>query len=150
MNKQTTRAFAFGLLIAALLILACQPLFSTNTSHVKKGYLVIKKSEYDQLQKQNQQLAAKNKQLLSQTSKKASETKKHKEIVRYHLSVTKGMTTMDISKRLKTGEIIKDEKQFSQYLIAHDYQKQLQIGEYDLTNQMSFEQIAKMITKTAS
>ena len=57
------------------------------------------------------------------------------------------MTSSEIATKLAQNKIVKEEEDFAEYLIKNDYQTDIQLGSYSLTNRMSYDQIAKMITK---
>ena len=57
------------------------------------------------------------------------------------------MTSSEIAAKLAQNKIVMDEEDFAEYLIKNDYQTDIQLGSYSLTNRMSYDQIAKMITK---
>ena len=57
------------------------------------------------------------------------------------------MTSSEIAAKLAQNKIVMDEEDFAEYLIKNDYQTDIQMGSYSLTNRMSYDQIAKMITK---
>ena len=56
MGKQITRAFAAGLLLSAILILIFKPFDSGDKeAAVKKGYVQVKETEYNQMKKEKKQ-----------------------------------------------------------------------------------------------
>lgn len=58
------------------------------------------------------------------------------------------MSSGEIAKVLEDNHIVKDRQEFAQYLIAHNDQAKIQLGTYNLTSSMNYNQIAKIITKT--
>lgn len=60
------------------------------------------------------------------------------------------MTTGEISLQLRNAEIIEDEVEFEQFLIKNGYNTKVQIGIFQLHNKMTYEEIAKIITKNKS
>lgn len=149
MDRRTTRAFASGLLLSSLLLMGYQHFYGNNDHNsVKKGYKSVKISELTKLQKDADTWKQKYNQLKKEPAKQVLPKENLKQtITKYHLSMTSGMTPDMIGSRLKTGGIIKDDKKFVQYLIDHHYHSKIQIGEYELNNNMSFAEIAKTITK---
>jgi hypothetical protein len=149
MDKRTTRAFAAGLLLSSILLMCYQYFYiDKNTDKTQNGYRTVKISELNKLKSDAEQWKNKYNKLQNENSV----TKQKKEIpeqslIKYHLSITSGMTPDKIGKRIKTGEIIKDDKKFVKYLIDHNFHNKIQIGEYELTSKMSFNEIAKVITK---
>ncbi|MBS4173542.1 endolytic transglycosylase MltG [Bacillus sp. FJAT-49736] len=149
MDKRTTRAFASGLLLSALLLMGYNHFYGVNEpTNIKKGYTSIKTSQLQRLEKDAEAWKKKYDESQKENNHPVQKSQPVKEtIIKYHLSITSGMTPEKIGSRLKTGGIIKDKKKFVQYLIDHRYHNKIQIGEYELTNKMSFAEIAKTITK---
>ncbi|KQL53537.1 hypothetical protein AN964_08530 [Heyndrickxia shackletonii] len=149
MDRRTTRAFASGLLFTSLLLMGYQHFYSGKDSNsIKEGYKSVKISELNSLQSEVTTWKQKYNQLKKEEAKEVQSKENPKQtIVKYHLSITSGMTPEKIGTRLKTGGIVKDGKKFVQYLIDHHYHSKIQIGEYELNNNMSFAEIAKSITK---
>jgi len=149
MDRGTTRAFASGLLLSSLLLVGYQHFYSSKDSNsIKEGYKSVKISELNSLQSEADTWKQKYNKL-KRENVKSEQTKENstKTIVKYHLSITRGMKPDVIGTRLKTGGVIKDNKKFVNYLIDQHYQNNIQIGEYELNNNMSFAEIAKTITK---
>ncbi|MGE8204517.1 hypothetical protein ACQKP0_08120 [Heyndrickxia sp. NPDC080065] len=157
MSKHTTRAFALGLLLSAILILVFK---SFDTGHkdtsVKDGYVQIKEAELKQLQNEKSQLEEKYQTLIAQktdtTTKQDNKNEtttpeKDNSIIKYRLTIKSGMTPSEIGEKLKSAKIIKDDKKFVQFLIKKKYHEKIQLGKFDLTNKMDFKQIAVVITK---
>lgn len=65
----------------------------------------------------------------------------------YKLIISPDMTSQDIGQELKKHEVINDASDFNQFLVENNFSTKLQIGEYVLTNDMSYTQIASIITK---
>jgi hypothetical protein len=167
MNKRNLRSFAFGLFIAVTLIGSVyyfqndsiQPTMKVDdaTSFLaKKGYTVIKDSEYKDLKEktsiQSKSTIPENKDEPLQESTKEkvqinSSADTPNSIINFQLEVESGMTSSEISTELAQNKIVDDEEDFANYLINKGYQTEIQLGSYSLTNRMSYDQIAKMITK---
>ncbi|GAB3051069.1 hypothetical protein [Virgibacillus ainsalahensis] len=67
-------------------------------------------------------------------------------VTTYMLDIVPGMDSSDISSILDENEIIDDTESFIQYLNEHDYSMYIQIGEFELSDDMSFYEIAEKIT----
>ncbi|PLT34702.1 endolytic transglycosylase MltG [Bacillus sp. V5-8f] len=65
----------------------------------------------------------------------------------YTLTIQPGMTSREIAELLVKEGILKDASLFQQYMEQNDLSKHIQIGEYVLTNNMTFQQVAKTISK---
>ncbi|RLL48529.1 hypothetical protein D8M04_02010 [Oceanobacillus piezotolerans] len=61
------------------------------------------------------------------------------------MSIKPGMLTSEISSLLEENNIIEDAFEFDQYLNENDYSLYVQLGEYTLTSDMSFYEIAETI-----
>ena len=168
MNKRSVRSFAFGLILAVTLIGSIyyfqndskQPTLEVNeaTSLLeKKGYIVLKESEYNTLKDkapiQDEKKQPEDKEIpIPENTERKVEIPPPAEntgdsIINFQLEVESGMTSSEIATKLAQNKIVKDEEDFAEYLIKNDYQTDIQLGSYSLTNRMSYDQIAKMITK---
>ncbi|MGE6259019.1 hypothetical protein ACQKCU_14105 [Heyndrickxia sporothermodurans] len=160
MGKQTTRAFALGLLLSAILILIFKPFNNVhNESSVKEGYKQVKITDLEKLQQEKAQLEQKYNSLLTEkntntpkqedknqtTTKKADNQKDS--LIKYRLTIKSGMTPSEIGENLKAAKIINDDDKFVQYLIKRKYHEKIQLGKFNVTNKMNFKQIAVVITK---
>ncbi|MFG6114328.1 hypothetical protein ACGTN9_04020 [Halobacillus sp. MO56] len=153
--KLFVRAFALGLL-------ACSSVFfiiwnSENTPHVQsmektieslsqKGYIVLEKSAYEK--KLTQQHKPPKKAEHSKDDKvnkdeKSSNNGKQKKVV---IKIEQGMSSNAIAAILEKENMIMDQINFQQYLDEADYSRYLQVGTFELNNEMSYKEIAKEIT----
>lgn len=64
----------------------------------------------------------------------------------YVLQVEYGMSSRDVSRIMENLGLIENSEDFSSYLMKYGYAKRIQIGMYELMDDMSFEEIAKSIT----
>ncbi len=167
MNKRNLRSFAFGLIIAVTLIgsvyyfqndsIQLTMKVDDATSFLaEKGYTVIKDSEYKDLKErtsiQSKSTLSENKDVpLQENTEEKVEISPSADtpnsIINFQLEVESGMTSSEISTKLAQNKIVDDEEDFANYLINNGYQTEIQLGSYSLTNRMSYDQIAKMITK---
>lgn len=176
MGKQITRAFAAGLLLSAILILIFKPFDSGDKeAAVKKGYVQVKETEYNQMKKEKTEweekykaLSAKSKETSVKPKDDKSKTKSDKTkkepkkdttkdtakkettkepIVKYQLTIKKGMTPNQIAEKLKAAKIIDHQGNFVEYLIKNKYHEKIQLGDFNVTNEMDYKEIAVIITK---
>ncbi|MEK5523515.1 hypothetical protein [Heyndrickxia sp. FSL W8-0423] len=159
MSKQTTRAFALGLLLSAILILVFKPFDTVHKkSTVKEGYEQIKKTDLKQIQQEKAQLEEKYNALLAKNNDKATSEEKNQAsskkdgkqndgTVKYRITIKSGMSPYKIAEQLKSAKIIKDDDKFVQYLIKHKYHEKIQLGKFDVTNKMDFKKLAVVLTK---
>lgn len=71
---------------------------------------------------------------------------KKDEVVTHTLIIEAGMVPSSISTQLEENNIIEDAFEFDQYLEENDYSKYVQLGEFEVTSDMSFYEIAEKIT----
>lgn len=149
-NKQTTRGIALGLLIAAMIILVYKFTFLEKESSVlPEGFMSVSIQEYENLKNQSTELQSKVEELLKQMKdleKMKLQEEKSDEIIFYELTISNGMTSLDVSNLLEEIGIIQNSVEFNQYLGELNLQTRLQLGTYLLSSEMSYEEIAHMIT----
>lgn len=99
-------------------------------------FIVLTKDEYTQLQsKQAERTDGKNKR------KKAPK----QSVITYKLVVTTGMTTGEIASLLNENGIIRNQQDFINFMATNGYSKSIQLGTFQLTNQMNFAEIADLL-----
>ncbi|WP_017728332.1 endolytic transglycosylase MltG [Halalkalibacterium ligniniphilum] len=152
MSRSGLRGVAGGLFLGTILCATAYYFFeesnaqTTAPSHTvstdemvltleEKGYLVLTEDE----------LAAQQETLIDESSPSQSE---HQSTIIYAmtLSIEPGMSSQQVANRLARGNVIKDESEFLAYLSSHDLIHSLRVGTYDLTSEMSLEEIADAIT----
>ncbi|MBT2618092.1 MULTISPECIES: endolytic transglycosylase MltG [unclassified Bacillus (in: firmicutes)] len=67
-------------------------------------------------------------------------------IVTYTIKVKTNMTTAEIADRLSKEKIIEDAAEFEAYMNDRDFSKRVQIGEFVVTNNMTYRQLANTLT----
>lgn len=67
-------------------------------------------------------------------------------IIKTLLHIEPGATSSSISYQLERSGIIKNAKEFDDYLLTQKLSNKIQIGEYDLDSSMSVNKIADIIT----
>lgn len=149
-NKQTTRGIALGLLIAVMIILVYKFTFlEKESSELPEGFMSVSIQEYENLKNQSTELQSKVEELLKQMKdleKMKLQEEKSDEIIFYELTISNGMTSLDVSNLLEEIGIIQNSVEFNQYLGELNLQTRLQLGTYLLSSEMSYEEIAHMIT----
>ncbi|MCQ6273692.1 aminodeoxychorismate lyase [Bacillus sp. V3B] len=168
MNKRNVRSFAIGVFLSIFLI-GLFYFFQNDTKQdeddleearaflEENGYIILEDSEYSTLQEKA--TIPKDIPTQEQVEEKVEEPNKSNQeddvdddqsahmIINYQLEIVSGMTSNEIAKILTQNHIVQDETSFANFLINHGYHTDIQLGSFPLTNQMSFEQIANMITK---
>ncbi|WP_394137487.1 hypothetical protein [Cytobacillus oceanisediminis] len=157
MNKRNTRAFAFGVLVSVL-IMGSAYFFNTDDLPadakldessakeflIREGYIVLTEEEHasllEPLHEDSKETAANSEE---QTEKHPPESP-----TAYHLKIASGMTPGEIAEQLEKENIVDDAAEFSNYLDEYGYSKKVQLGTFELNNQMSYKDIAKKITKS--
>lgn len=64
------------------------------------------------------------------------------------VNISKGMSSGDVSEMLYDLKVIDDVQEFSMYLHDNGYSLKVKIGEFDVPVDASYEEIAKIITKS--
>ncbi|MCM3167757.1 hypothetical protein [Peribacillus frigoritolerans] len=67
-------------------------------------------------------------------------------IVTYTIKVKTNMTTAEIADRLSKEKIIDEAAEFEAYMNDRDFSKKIQIGEFVVTNNMTYRQLANTLT----
>lgn len=162
--KQPVRAFSIGLFTAGIILLAIvlyfnEPQEKTKSqsqqemiaSLEKNGLQVLTEEEYISLSVQDE-LDKKKKGETKKENKKEekSDAKKdepEKKVKTYTLEIEPGLaSSSSISSKLEENGIIDSASKFNQYLEDNDYSKYVQIGTFELTSDMTFNEVAETIT----
>lgn len=174
MNKIHLRAFAFGLLLSTCIFGSYYYLSGDNGAAAKfsneeliakvedKGYKVVEQKTYEELEakakdaeatptkeetKETEQTdTAKEKAAKEEAAKE--EEKPAEAVKEYKLNIISGMQSSEIATLLKDAGIITDAFEFEQYLINTGYHTKVQLGEFVVKSDMTYEQLAKIITKS--
>ncbi|MFK2824366.1 hypothetical protein QYG89_01475 [Bacillus sp. B190/17] len=157
MNKQTMRAFAFGLLAASLALFLYNG-WGTSTSLSdktmikkleEKHYTVLSADEAEQQKLEKENLQQDLHRLTSQKNKTSGkETKKEATAKKgsYKLRIEPGMSSSEAGRLLEKAGIIQDSETFNTYLTENGYAAKLQIGEHTLHPSMTMKEIAVVLT----
>jgi predicted flap endonuclease-1-like 5' DNA nuclease len=169
MNKIHLRAFAFGLLLSTSIFGTYYYFSGDNGAAAKlsnkeliaqvedKGYKVVEEKVYEELEaKANGAEAAPTEEETKETEQTdttneeaAKEEEQPAEAVKeYKLNIISGMQSSEIATLLKDAGIITDAFDFEQYLINTGYHTKVQLGEFVVKSDMTYEQLAKIITKS--
>ncbi|MEK3991193.1 MULTISPECIES: endolytic transglycosylase MltG [Robertmurraya] len=169
MNKIHLRAFAFGLLLSTCIFGTYYYFSGDNGAAAKlsneeliaqvedKGYKVVEEKAYEELEAKAKDAEAtppeEETKETEQTDTTKEETAKEEEqpaeaVKEYKLNIISGMQSSEIATLLKDAGIITDAFEFEQYLINTGYHTKVQLGEFVVKSDMTFEQLAKIITKS--
>jgi hypothetical protein len=83
----------------------------------------------------------------STTEKTTTEEKSNSKYITAEITVTSGMGSEDIAKLVQKAGIIDDYKDFDNYLNQNGYSQKLSVNTFNLNSGMSYEEIAKELTK---
>ncbi|MEH7441092.1 hypothetical protein V7201_02040 [Bacillus sp. JJ1122] len=157
MNKRTAQAFALGILFSAIFLWAGSNVIANKGTEQKvtvsnakqlletKGYKVMDNNEFAKLNEKR--TAAKEEKTKAEAPAEKAKPEEVKEEKKFTLVIAGGMTPGDVAVMLKSQGIIDDEDKFERFLIDKGYHMKVQIGRYELTGGMDYDQIAKVITK---
>ena len=137
--RRITRAFAAGILFATTILAIVH-----YTNDKQKQNDAISQQQYEQLVAERNQLADALEKLKKEKEKT---TPSQKETYIYTLTIAKGEASLDIANRLKQAHIIDDAQSFLTYLDTHQLTRAVRPGTYVVTSDMSYEQIARKVTK---
>lgn len=152
--KQPVRAFSFGLFTAGILLLAIVLFFEKEQEKAK----ISEQEMISTLEKSGMQVLTQDEYIsLSVTSESEdeakgndqsdeSEEKPKNEVKTFTLTIEPGLASSTISSILEQNGIIDSTSEFNQYLEENNYSQYVQIGTFELTSDMTFNQIAETIT----
>ena len=160
MNKQSIRGFGIAIFLVGALI------YSMNMLAIPlPGMSVTDAAMQKEIDTLTKQLATANETLAQQeqtassapaadvteptaapTEETAPETAENVEHTSFTLTIYRGITSYDISRKLEDEGIIDNALQFELFLVNDGYNKRLQVGEYTITSTMTDEEIATLIT----
>lgn len=118
-----------------------------------KGYIAIPEQTHDELiAKSKEYEVIKNQKELAQkpTEPKPPEQKETVQVPvkkTYTLAVKSGMDSIQIANKLEKSGIVDSGKKFEQFLTKKDWTRSIQVGTYELTSSMSYEEIGLIITR---
>lgn len=152
------RGLGIGLFTAGILFTFISMLNSSDPLETApKGYELVKSDELKSLQGE---LSTSKEQLaqiqldLEALSKEDSTEEQVEEVdepstdqIKTVLIIRSGMTSTEISSLLEQTNIIKNRKDFDQYLEDKKLSEGIQIGTYELNSSMTIAEIANLITK---
>lgn len=174
--KHLLRSFAAGLFSAGVIMLAAYYFSEESREELtademipiveEEGYHVLTSDEYISLavQPKDKEENTEEKAETKQEDKKEKAENKEKEERKeeeknnekkedkqpetssYTLQIKPGMLTPEITELLEENKIIDDAAKFNRYLEEHEYSPKIQIGNFKLTSDMDYYQIAETIT----
>ncbi|SFA96136.1 MULTISPECIES: endolytic transglycosylase MltG [unclassified Bacillus (in: firmicutes)] len=165
MNSRVIRAFALGIVFAVSILGTYYYVKDVGVSGElneqsakkyleKKNFVVLTSDEYKKTQFKEKavkkETAAKKKEspTTSSIEKPAAPVEKKPEVINYSLYIVSGMTSGEIAEVLAKQKIVANKFEFEQYLIKNNYHTEVQLGTFEVNSEMTYEEIAKVITKS--
>lgn len=160
MTAKSMRSFAGGLIVAASVCGAVyflgpdektnsqttdQPSVAEMKSQLaSEGYVIHTEKEWnEQMQALNEKVKAK-----PETTNYSKEKAKEKVVYRTIITVSKGMTSIDVGKSLKKAQIIKISGfEFSKEVEKRKLESELRPGTYKVDSDMTLDEVIKAIFK---
>ncbi|WP_078545650.1 MltG/YceG/YrrL family protein [Litchfieldia alkalitelluris] len=156
MSKLGLRAFSAGIILATSImgIMYYNEPKTVNTATVTdsdiEAYLsdqnhlvLIEKEEYDELL----EIQSTHQETEKQEQTKAEVKIEEKIITKYILEITPGMNSLEISEVLEDVGVIKNAKELNTYILDNDLAKNIQIGSFTVTSEMTHKEIGDIITR---
>lgn len=156
MNKGTLRAFSAGIIFATTIVTMFYYGSHLNEGQAftqadakkmleDQGFSVLKTSVVNKIEKKD--ISKNNLQ-----SKSTAQTIKNKEVkkekvVSYILKVKYRMTVEEIAEILKNEKIIDNATEFKNYMRDQKLTHKVQVNEYIVTSDMSYEELGKLLTQ---
>ena len=154
------RGLGIGLFTAGILFTFISiPNSSDTLNTAPNGYELVKSDELKSLRAElstsKEQLAQIQLDLEAMSKEDNTEEKVETEVneessteqVKTVLIIRSGMTSTEISSLLEQTNIIKNRKDFNQYLEDKQLSESIQIGTYEINSSMTIAEIANLITK---
>ncbi|WP_209124036.1 endolytic transglycosylase MltG [Alkalihalobacillus sp. BA299] len=176
MDKHTARGLSIGFFITGIVLLlfksvlapahitAEEPVLTQETIEVflkENNLLVISEEDYETLKNgQVEAVATEEKpaeekkdeskaddQVVEEKEEVKEEKTEEDKPVTHKIKISSGMVSPDVAKILKEKGLIQDESEFVRLVESKNAAKYIQIGEHELTTDMSMDEIISVITK---
>ncbi|KUP05987.1 hypothetical protein Q73_09410 [Bacillus coahuilensis m2-6] len=161
MDKRTTRAFSIGLLVATLCLYTIYQLDGEDRDAAVSEADMIKLEQ--QIQSLEEKLASAestqepteetNEEAAEETNEapteetETTEQEEKNDVKEVTVTIESGVSIGEISSRLESEGFIEDQYDFNNFLKEKGYEQKIQLGEFKITSDMNYDQIAKIITK---
>ncbi|WP_085508877.1 endolytic transglycosylase MltG [Thalassobacillus devorans] len=155
--KHTVRAFSFGLLASSLVYFLVMHfvgfpeemfLQEETGDATKEGYILIEETELQEMLTNQYELGLKEKQQEAPISNDelAVFSPENNRFTSTTLKIEPGMNSETITEFLEEEGLIINKVNFQQYLDEAGYSRNLQVGQFQLDSEMTYQEIAKLIT----
>ena len=138
-----------SLLLVGMILFFFSP--SSEHNQALKKEVVTLKAENQKLQQKVKQLEKEAKEVKkaeNETSKQTNE--RPKATIKTVIAIEEGSDSMTVANSLEKAKIIDNAKAFNDFLVETGYASKIKIGEYEIDEKMTFQQIAETITKKTS
>lgn len=143
MSKQSVRGFGIAIFLVGALI------YSMNSLNIPLPGINADASAKKEIEELQQQLATAKQELeeakVAQEANSA-EDEENDDVIETTISVFRGNTAYDISRKLQDEGIIDNALQFELFLANGEYSRRIQIGEFTVSSDMTEEELAKALT----
>ena len=143
MSKQSVRGFGIAIFLVGALI------YSMNSLNIPLPGINADASAKKEIEELQQQLATAKQELeeakVAQEANSA-EDEENDDVIETTISVFRGNTAYDISRKLQDEGIIDNALQFELFLANGEYSRRIQIGEFTVSSDMTEEELAEALT----
>ncbi|MGE7601220.1 hypothetical protein ACQKL5_01830 [Peribacillus sp. NPDC097675] len=152
MNKVTLQAFSAGIIFSTAVFAGYYytigPAEETVPTIDQAKEVLNKKGYITSLPKDETLNSGKEEKRTDKKEEKQEQIpEKENSVVSYTIEVKANMTTLEISKKLEKEKIIDDATGFEAYVNEQGFSKNIQIGKFVVTDNMSYRQLAKTLTQ---
>lgn len=153
MNKGKLQAFSAGIIFSTAIFAGYYYTTGPNEETVPtidEAKEVLNKKGYITSLPKDETLNARKEETSTDKREEKQEQKvpeKENSVVTYTLEVKANMTTLEIATKLEKEKIIEDATRFEAYVDEQGFSKNIQIGKFVVTDNMSYRQLAKTLTQ---
>ncbi len=152
--KQVLRSFAIGILTATIILGVIYYMNIQQTSTKETNELSTAQMKQE-LESQGYTVSTKSgttdkEQTTTQTDEETDtndEENESMDIYTYILTIESGMTISSVASSLVEGNILEESTSIIEYLRENNYGTNIRVGQFELTSDMTLEEIAKTIAK---
>ena len=128
-------------------VLTISNAISTETPESEKDLETAYKASQEELQEVKQQLADLQLNIDKANNESSQQTVATQQVRTTILTIETGMTPSEVSAHLENTQIIDNKNDLEDYLIENKLTSRVQVGKYELSSEMSIQQIVDIITK---
>ena len=147
MNKMALRYLGIGIFLSGT-FLTIYNAISHDTPASEKDLETAYKASQEELQAVKQQLADLQLNIDKANNEGSEQTVATQPVRTTILMIETGMTPSEVSTHLENTQIIDNKNDLENYLIENNLTSRVQVGKYELSSEMSIQQIVDIITKS--